>query len=57
MSPLMWGILQGGTYLAVIVFLLLVLLPRLIDAMTWDGDFPEHGRWFSDEYYGGSDRE
>ena len=42
---------QAAVYILVSAVLILRLLPRLIEALTWDKDFPEYGRWFSREYY------
>ena len=47
-------VLQGVAYFATVVLLLLVLLPKLIESLTWEGDFPEYGRWFGRDYYEGS---
>ena len=44
-------VLYGLAYVVLIGAIILVLLPKLIDALTWDGDFPEYGKWFSREYF------
>lgn len=45
----------GLAYLIVVGALLLVLLPKLIEALTWDTDFPEYGKWTSSDWYIGAD--
>ena len=42
---------QAASYIAVVVILVFRLLPVLLEALLWDKDFPEYGRWFSREYY------
>lgn len=45
-------IAEGAAYLVVIVALLLVLLPKLIEALTWEGDLPDYGKGNSDWFIG-----
>ena len=47
----MWK--QIISYAALLLVLFKGLLPKLIEALTWDQDTPEYGRWFSSEYYDG----
>jgi len=58
MSGVWWDVLQGIVYLGAVIFLLLVLLPKLIDAMVIEhDDCPDYG-WLktsASDWYPGAD--
>lgn len=45
-------IAEGVVYVIVVLVLLLGFLPRLIDALTREGDYPDYGKGHSDWFIG-----